>query len=236
MLPAIVYGDLGLDAAARGAALAGSVSRSLPFDRPPRAADDWHCRLPKEWWYNGAGSGAWRRISRARRLPQRLAADGSSGSAYAATCKIMSKKVYDRGKRMAYIDFYLVPVSRDNKAAYEELARISAQVVRDYGALRVVECWLDESGPAAASYHAETARAESGEYPGFPAAAGAHAGETVVISCVEWPDKAARDAGMARVTGDPRMQFQDRPPVFDGRRLIAGGFEPILDQSRHDGL
>lgn len=135
---------------------------------------------------------------------------------------------------MAYFDFYLVPVSRDNQAAYEELARISAQVVREYGALCVVECWLDESGPAAASYHAETARAEFDGYPAFPVAAGVRAGETVVISYVEWPDKAARDAGMARATGDPRMQFQDRPPVFDGRRLIAGGFEPMLDESRHD--
>ncbi len=135
---------------------------------------------------------------------------------------------------MAYIDFYLVPVVRDNKAAYQELARISAQVIREYGALRVVECWLDESGPASSSYHAETARSESDEYQGFPVAARASAGETVVISYVEWPDKAARDAGMERVTGDPRMQFRDRPPVFEGRRLIAGGFEPMLDESRND--
>ena len=47
------------------------------------------------------------------------------------------------------------------------------------------------------------------------------------MSSVEWPSKAARDAGMDKLTGDPRMQFQDRPPVFDGKRLIAGGFKPI---------
>ncbi len=46
---------------------------------------------------------------------------------------------------MAYMDFYLVPVSRNNQAAYEELARISAQVVRECEALRVVECGLEES-------------------------------------------------------------------------------------------
>jgi len=132
---------------------------------------------------------------------------------------------------MPYIDFYLVPVPRANKAAYEEIARISAQVLIECGALRVVECWLDESGPASASYHAEAARRAPDEYQGFPEAAGASADETVVISYAEWPDKAARDAGMERVTSDARMLFEDRPPVFDGTRLIAGGFKPMLDES-----
>lgn len=130
---------------------------------------------------------------------------------------------------MSYIDCYLVPVPRENKAAYEELARISAVVVKEYGALRVLECWLDESGPDASSYHATEARLESEDYGSFIRAAGAREGELVVISYVEWPDKAARDVGMQKVTGDPRMLFQDQPPVFDGRRLIAGGFIPIPD-------
>lgn len=131
---------------------------------------------------------------------------------------------------MTYIDCYLVPVPRENKAAYEELARISAAVVREHGALRVLECWLDESGPEASSYHATEARLDSENYGSFVRAAGARVGETVVISYVEWPDRAARDAGMQKVTNDSRMQFQDRPPVFDGRRLIAGGFHPMLSE------
>lgn len=132
---------------------------------------------------------------------------------------------------MAYIDFYLVPVPRDNKAEYEELARISAQVLAENGAIRVVECWLDESGPESSSYHAETARRESDEYRGFASAAGANAGETVVLSYAEWPDKATRDIGMERATSDPRMQFRDRPSVFEGGRLVAGGFKPMLYES-----
>jgi len=132
--------------------------------------------------------------------------------------------------RSTYIDCYLAPVPRENKAAYERLARISAAVVKEHGALRVLECWLDESGPEAASYHATEARLDSASYGTFPAAAGARAGETVVVSYVEWPDKATRDAGMQRVTADPRMLFGDLPPVFDGRRLVAGGFTPILDE------
>ncbi|MBI3562483.1 MAG: DUF1428 domain-containing protein [Gammaproteobacteria bacterium] len=132
---------------------------------------------------------------------------------------------------MIYIDCYLVPVPRENRAAYEELAKVSAQVAKDYGALRVVECWLDESGPDASSYHMQEARLESKEYGGFERAAGAGKNETVVLAYVEWPDKATRDAGMEKLTSDPRMQ-QDRPPTFDGRRLIAAGFKPMLYESR----
>jgi uncharacterized protein YbaA (DUF1428 family) len=133
---------------------------------------------------------------------------------------------------MAYIDCFLAPVPRANRAAYEELARLSALVVREHGALRVVECWQDDGGAGAESYHGETARGAAGDYATFRAAAGAGEGETVVLSWIEWPDRASRDAGMAKVTADPRMQFTDMPTVFDGRRLIAGGFLPMLDWRR----
>lgn len=32
---------------------------------------------------------------------------------------------------------------------------------------------------------------------------------------------------MQKLTADPRVQFPDRPPVFDGLRLVAGGFIPV---------
>jgi uncharacterized protein YbaA (DUF1428 family) len=133
---------------------------------------------------------------------------------------------------MTYIDCYLVPVPRANRAAYEALAKVSAEILEEHGALRVVECWLDEAGPEASSYHEETARRESANYGTFMEAAGAKDGETVVMSFVEWPDKAARDEGMEKVTSDPRMQFEGLPPTFEGSRLIAAGFRPMLD-SRH---
>jgi uncharacterized protein YbaA (DUF1428 family) len=130
---------------------------------------------------------------------------------------------------MNYIDCYLVPVPRANKAAYQRMAMLSAQILREYGALRTMECWLDETGPEASSYHGDTARRdEEHRYNSFSEAAGVHDGETVVMSWVEWPDKATRDAGMAKLTSDPRMQFDGQAPVFDGSRLIAGGFLPML--------
>ncbi len=132
---------------------------------------------------------------------------------------------------MSYVDCFLAPVPRANKVAYEELAKLSAKVVKEYGALSVMECWLDESGPNAQTYHGAEARQTQIEYGSFVKAAGAGQGETVVVSYVEWPDKASRDAGMEKVTNDPRMQFGDQAPAFDGRRLIAGGFRPMLGAS-----
>jgi uncharacterized protein YbaA (DUF1428 family) len=128
---------------------------------------------------------------------------------------------------MTYIDCYLTPVPRANKAAYEKLAEISAEVVKEYGALRVTECWLDETGPDASTYHGENARRSADQYSSFSHAANSQEGETVAMSWIEWPDKATRDSGMAKVTSDPRMQFDGIAPVFDGMRLIAGGFLPM---------
>ena len=138
---------------------------------------------------------------------------------------------------MSYIDCFLAPVPRANRSEYEKLAKIAAEVVKEHGALRVVECWLDDAGPDASTYHGEGARRESGEYGNFIAAAGAKHDETVVMSWIEWPNKASRDAGMEKVTSDPRMQFEGQRPAFDGSRLIAGGFLPMLHEtsSNRDG-
>ncbi|MDO9475748.1 MAG: DUF1428 family protein [Pseudohongiella sp.] len=90
--------------------------------------------------------------------------------------------------------------------------------------------WICDRFVTSSSYHGKEAKLDSKEYGSFTGAAGAGNGETVVISYIEWPDKETRDKGMERVTSDPRMQFQDRPPAFDGKRLIAAGFNPMLDE------
>ena len=37
-----------------------------------------------------------------------------------------------------------------------------------------------------------------------------------------------RDAGMAKVMADPRLQPEVMPMPFDGKRMIFGGFVPIV--------
>ena len=130
---------------------------------------------------------------------------------------------------MSYFDGSITPVPRANKDEYRSLAEISAAVLKEFGAIRVVECWNDSSGPGAGSYHGTEVRQEEGSYRTIADLVAPKPDETFVWSWVEWPDKATRDAGMEKAMADPRMQFQDRPVVFDGTRLVAGGFEPLLD-------
>jgi uncharacterized protein YbaA (DUF1428 family) len=46
---------------------------------------------------------------------------------------------------------------------------------------------------------------------------------------IEWPDKATRDAGMKKMMEDPRMDPAINPMPFDGKRMIFGGFAPIVE-------
>ncbi len=131
---------------------------------------------------------------------------------------------------MAYFDFYMAPVPKENKNDYEGIARTSAKILKEYGALRVVECWLDDSGPDSSTYHGDSVKQVNEAYTSFTDAVGANNEETVVVSFVEWKNKAERDEGMKKVTGDPRMQFTGMKPAFDGGCLIAAGFLPMLNE------
>jgi uncharacterized protein YbaA (DUF1428 family) len=45
---------------------------------------------------------------------------------------------------------------------------------------------------------------------------------------MEWPDKKTRDAGHKKMQADPRMAlFKEMP--FDGKRMVFGGFRPIVE-------
>ena len=55
--------------------------------------------------------------------------------------------------------------------------------------------------------------------------------ETVVFSWVEWPDKATRDRAMKAMENDARMNLDENPMPFDGKRMIYGGFAPVVDLS-----
>jgi uncharacterized protein YbaA (DUF1428 family) len=63
----------------------------------------------------------------------------------------------------------------------------------------------------------------------FRRAVKAEPGETIVFSWIEYPSREARDAAHARMQADPRMQDMGRDMPFDGKRMIFGGFAPILD-------
>lgn len=132
---------------------------------------------------------------------------------------------------MTYIDGYLTPVHVDKKEVYRAFSAKLAPIYREYGALRVVDCWHDELEDAS-KFHAEGARdsLRDKDVRDFKTAVGAEAGESVIFSWMEWPDKATRDAGLEKVLADPRVQPKDGEEMtFEGRRVLAGGFAVILD-------
>jgi uncharacterized protein YbaA (DUF1428 family) len=116
---------------------------------------------------------------------------------------------------MTYIDGFVAAVPTINKDAYRRHCIEAAVVFKDHGALQIVETWGDD--------------VPDGKLTSFPMAVKKQADETVVFSWIVWPSKEARNAGMAKVMIDPRMSPDQNPMPFDGKRLIYGGFEVLLD-------
>lgn len=56
-----------------------------------------------------------------------------------------------------------------------------------------------------------------------------HYDETICFSWIVWPSKEARDAGMKKVFADERMRPENNPMPYDGKRLIYGGFETLVE-------
>lgn len=133
---------------------------------------------------------------------------------------------------MKYIDGYLTPIKPGMKDAYIAFSKKTAAIYKEYGCLRVVDCWQDQTPQDAADFHAEGARDEVGTEPArnFNEAAATEGDEIVLFSWMEWKDKHARDEGLAKALADPRMQpVEGEPVIFEGRRLIASGFNVIVD-------
>ncbi len=116
---------------------------------------------------------------------------------------------------MSYIDGFVIPVPNGNKDAYREMAAKVAPIFAEFGATRMVECWGDD--------------VPDGKVTDFKRAVQAEAGETVVFSWIVWPSRAARDEGNKKIMVDPRMKPGPDGMPFDGKRMIFGGFELMLD-------
>jgi uncharacterized protein YbaA (DUF1428 family) len=115
---------------------------------------------------------------------------------------------------MNYVDGFVLAVPSARQAAYREAAELSAAIYKDCGALRVVECWGDD--------------VPEGKLTSFSLAVKREAHESIVFSWVEWPSREARDLGMEKFMADPRMANLKWKALFDGQRMIFGGFAPLL--------
>ena len=114
---------------------------------------------------------------------------------------------------MNYVDGFVNAVPTANREAYIQHAERVAALFKEHGALTVVECWGDD--------------VPEGKLTSFPMAVKREPNETVVFSWVTWPSRTARDEGWQKLMADPRMQTGANPP-FDGKRVIYGGFQMVL--------
>ena len=117
---------------------------------------------------------------------------------------------------MAYVEGFVLAVPTANQATFLRHAEAAAVLFREFGATRVVECWGDD--------------VPEGKLTDFRRAVQAEPGETVVFSWIEYPSREVRDAAHACMQADPRMKDMGRDMPFDGKRMIFGGFAPILDR------
>jgi uncharacterized protein YbaA (DUF1428 family) len=118
---------------------------------------------------------------------------------------------------MSYIDGFVMAVPNANRDTFIAHAKKFDALFLECGATRVVEGWGDD--------------VPEGKVTDFRRAVQATPDESVVFSWIEWPDKAARDSGMERVMKDPRMDPATNPMPFDGKRMIFGGFAPVVTLS-----
>ena len=119
---------------------------------------------------------------------------------------------------MNYIDGFVLAVPTAQRDAFTTHARTIDEIFLEYGARRIVEGWQ--------------ADVPKGTTTDFFGAVAAEDDEAVVFSWIEWPDKATRDAAMGELhtlmETDPRFDAKTNPPPFDGKRMIFGGFAPIV--------
>ena len=115
---------------------------------------------------------------------------------------------------MPYVDGFVLAVPKDKIEAYKALAKTACAVWMEHGALDYVECIGDD--------------VPYGELTSFPRAVIAKEDEVVVFSWIVYGSRQERDEIMTKVMADPRLQGDEWKSIFDGKRMIFGGFVPFL--------
>ena len=123
---------------------------------------------------------------------------------------------------MTYFEGFIVPVPEGNKSAYLQHATDMGPMVQKIGVRRMVESW-DSDVP-------------EGKVTDFRKAVDAKPDEKIVFSWFEYPNRQARDAANEKFMSDPQMaEMASKPMPFDGKRMIMGGFDAIVEEGSGGG-
>ena len=122
---------------------------------------------------------------------------------------------------MTYFEGFIVPVPEANKDAYLKHATSASGLFNEVGVRRMVESW-DSDVP-------------EGKVTDFRKAVDAKPDEKIVFSWFEYPSRQERDAANEKFISDPRMEEMGKNMPFDGKRMIMGGFDAIVEEGQGGG-
>lgn len=113
-----------------------------------------------------------------------------------------------------YVDGFVMPVEANRLDEYRRIAKESAPMWKDFGAVAIGETLADD--------------APVGELTSFPRSVQAKDGETVGFGYVIYESREHRDAVNAKMMADKRFEELMRSIPVDGKRMIFGGFRTIV--------
>jgi uncharacterized protein YbaA (DUF1428 family) len=118
---------------------------------------------------------------------------------------------------MSYVDGFVVPVPKKKLAAYRRMAKFAGKIWIEYGALQYVEAVADD--------------VSWGKRTSFPRSVKLQRNEVVIFSFVVYRSRVQRNRIMKKIMKEPRFaKYMDPKNMpFDGRRMIWGGFKPIVE-------
>ena len=122
---------------------------------------------------------------------------------------------------MTYFEGFIAPVPEANRDAYVKHASEFGSLSPEFGIKRHVEAWDDD--------------VPEGKVTDFRKAVEAKPDEKVVLAFFEYPNRQARDAANEKFMSDPRMADMGKNMPFDGKRMIMGGFEAIVEEGSPGG-
>jgi uncharacterized protein YbaA (DUF1428 family) len=114
-----------------------------------------------------------------------------------------------------YVDGFVLPIPKKNIEAYRKLSRKAGKVWRDHGALEYRECVAEDVKP--------------GKHTSFPQSVKLKPNELVWFSWIVYKSRKHRDAVNKKVMSDPRIASMDGKGIFDGKRMIYGGFKTMVE-------
>ena len=118
------------------------------------------------------------------------------------------------GGELGYLDGVVTPVVTAKREDYAAWCKTVADIFVEQGATRVVDTWGDD--------------VSDGKKTDYKRATHLGDGESVAYGWVEWPSKEVRDAAWEKLMQDERLS-SGGDSGMDGKRMMFGGFRPLLD-------